>query len=108
MALKAFAGKVLLVTNVASQCGYTEKNYQGLQRLYDKYRDRGFEARAAPQAWHTESFASVPATLWRLDGCRVIMASCLMRPNAILSVKRCMPSIRKKASDADDYSHRTS
>jgi glutathione peroxidase len=44
--LKAFAGKVLLVTNVASACGYTEKNYQGLQRLYDKFRDRGFEARA--------------------------------------------------------------
>jgi hypothetical protein len=46
--LKAFAGKVLLVTNVASACGYTEKNYQGLQQLYDRFRDRGFEARARP------------------------------------------------------------
>jgi glutathione peroxidase len=38
--LGAFAGKVLLVVNVASQCGLTPQ-YSGLQRLYDTYRDRG-------------------------------------------------------------------
>ena len=48
MALSEYAGKVLLVTNVASACGYTEQNYQGLQRLYDKFRDRGFEVRQGP------------------------------------------------------------
>lgn len=48
VALSEYAGKVLLVTNVASACGYTEQNYQGLQRLYDRFRDRGFEVRQAP------------------------------------------------------------
>lgn len=35
-----YAGKVVLVVNVASQCGLT-KQYAGLQKLYEKYKDRG-------------------------------------------------------------------
>lgn len=38
--LSAFSGKVILVVNTASQCGYTPQ-YAGLQRLYDAYRARG-------------------------------------------------------------------
>ena len=45
--LSTFAGKVCLVVNVASQCGLTPQ-YDGLQRLYDEYRDRGFEVLAFP------------------------------------------------------------
>jgi len=38
--LAEFAGKVVLVVNVASECGLTPQ-YAGLQSLYEKYKDRG-------------------------------------------------------------------
>jgi len=41
--MEQYAGKVLLITNVASQCGFTESNYKGLQKLYEKYQKKGFE-----------------------------------------------------------------
>ena len=39
--LKAYAGKVALVVNVASQCGYTPQ-YAGLEKLYADLKGRGF------------------------------------------------------------------
>jgi glutathione peroxidase len=39
--LKVFAGKVSLVVNVASRCGYTPQ-YEGLEKLYGTLKDRGF------------------------------------------------------------------
>lgn len=46
--LAPYSGQVAMVVNVASQCGFTEKNYRHLQPLYDKYRDRGFTILAFP------------------------------------------------------------
>jgi glutathione peroxidase len=39
--LDEYRGRTLLVVNVASQCGFTPQ-YEGLERLYRAYRDRGF------------------------------------------------------------------
>jgi len=45
--LSEYKGKVLLIVNVASRCGYT-KQYEGLQKIYEKYKDKGFEILAFP------------------------------------------------------------
>lgn len=40
--LNEFKGKVMLIVNTASKCGFTPQ-YEGLEKLYEKYRDKGFE-----------------------------------------------------------------
>lgn len=39
--LDAYKGKVLMIVNTASRCGYTPQ-YEGLQKIYEQYKDRGF------------------------------------------------------------------
>ncbi|OJU12085.1 MAG: glutathione peroxidase [Clostridiales bacterium 43-6] len=41
VSLKEYEGKVLLIVNTATGCGFTPQ-YTGLQNLYDKYKDRRF------------------------------------------------------------------
>jgi len=45
--LSEFKGKVLLIVNVASRCGFTPQ-YIGLEALYRSYKQRGFEVLGFP------------------------------------------------------------
>jgi glutathione peroxidase len=45
--MDSYRGKVLLIVNVASRCGFTPQ-YAGLQKLYERFRDRGLEILGFP------------------------------------------------------------
>jgi len=42
ISMKDYSGKLILVVNTATGCGFTPQ-YEGLQHLYEKYQDKGFE-----------------------------------------------------------------
>ncbi|PHT92433.1 putative phospholipid hydroperoxide glutathione peroxidase [Capsicum annuum] len=46
--LSIYKGKVLIIVNVASQCGLTNSNYTDMTELYRKYKDKGLEILAFP------------------------------------------------------------
>jgi glutathione peroxidase len=41
VSLSQYKGKVVMIVNVASKCGFTPQ-YAGLQKIYDQYKDKGF------------------------------------------------------------------
>tara|TARA_B100000989_G_scaffold105119_1_gene76993 strand:- start:118 stop:582 length:465 start_codon:yes stop_codon:yes gene_type:complete len=45
--LSSYKGKVILIVNVASACGFTSQ-YEGLQDLFERYKDKGLEILAFP------------------------------------------------------------
>ena len=47
MPLKNYKGKVVLLVNTASMCGFT-KQYTGLQELHDEYKDKGLVVLGIP------------------------------------------------------------
>lgn len=46
--LDKYKGDVLIVVNVASQCGLTDRNYKYLEPMYQKYKDKGLRVLAFP------------------------------------------------------------
>ena len=46
--LDQYKGDVLLIVNVASKCGLTDRNYKELEPLYQKYKDQGLRILAFP------------------------------------------------------------
>ncbi len=47
VSLEQYKGKVLLIVNTASACGFTPQ-YEGLQKLYEQYKNQGLEILAFP------------------------------------------------------------
>ncbi|MEH7118057.1 glutathione peroxidase [Neobacillus vireti] len=47
ISLETYKGKVMLIVNTASQCGYTPQ-YEGLERLYETYKENGFTVLGFP------------------------------------------------------------
>ena len=47
ISLSDYKGKGLLIVNVASQCGFTPQ-YAGLEKIYEKYKDKGFAVLGFP------------------------------------------------------------
>jgi len=47
LALAQYKGDVLLVVNTASECGFTPQ-YEGLESIYERYKDKGFKVLAFP------------------------------------------------------------
>lgn len=66
--LEEFRGKVLLIVNVASQCGFT-KQYEGLEALYKQYKSSGLEILAFPS---NDFGAQEPGTMEEIqDFCKL-------------------------------------
>lgn len=63
VALDAYKGKVLVVVNTASKCGFTPQ-FEELQKLYDTYKDQGFEVLGFPSdQFNNQEFANIDETM---------------------------------------------
>ncbi|KAF9604695.1 hypothetical protein IFM89_009131 [Coptis chinensis] len=72
--LSVYKGKVLIVVNVASKCGFTNTNYEQLTELYTKYKDKGFEILAFPcnqflkqEPWDEEEVEKFACTRFKAE-----------------------------------------
>ncbi|WP_102275618.1 glutathione peroxidase [Cytobacillus massiliigabonensis] len=61
--LRDYEGKTLLIVNTASKCGFTPQ-FEGLQKLYEKYHDHGLEILGFPcDQFNNQEFAEIEETL---------------------------------------------
>ncbi|MBU3189560.1 glutathione peroxidase [Clostridium bowmanii] len=58
VSMEDYKGKVLLIVNTATGCGFTPQ-YEGLQKVYDKYKNQGFEILDFPS---NQFFAQAPGS----------------------------------------------
>ena len=58
VSMEEYKGKVLLIVNTATGCGFTPQ-YEGLQQIYDKYASKGFEILDFPS---NQFFEQAPGT----------------------------------------------
>lgn len=58
--LASYRGNPVLVVNTASRCGFTDQ-YDGLQALYDRYRDRGLTVLGVPSNTFRQELADADA-----------------------------------------------
>jgi len=63
LSLDIFKGKVLLIVNTATGCGFTPQ-YKGLQDLYLRYRDEGFEILESGETFQPIKFFDTGALVW--------------------------------------------
>ena len=64
VSLEKYKGKVLLIVNTATKCGFTPQ-YEGLEELYEKYKDRGFEILDFPS---NQFGAQAPGDIEEING----------------------------------------
>jgi len=61
--LAAYKGKVLMIVNTATKCGYTTQ-YEGLQSIYDTYKNEGFEVLDFPC---NQFMAQAPGSIQKIN-----------------------------------------
>ncbi|MDA0804008.1 MAG: glutathione peroxidase [Planctomycetota bacterium] len=89
--LSAYRGQVLLIVNVASECGYT-KQYAGLQELHDKFKGQGEGQGFSVIAFPCNDFGG------QEPGGKTEIAACAARFNATFPI---MGKVRVKAGEID-------
>ena len=96
--LADYKGKVLLIVNVASKCGFTPQ-YKGLESIYRQYKDKGFEILGFPS---NDFMGQEPGTNEEIKSSASSTTTSVFRyfrkyPSRARIFIRCISFLRKKA-----------